>query len=295
MDLASQMMLFAEVAESGSFSAVARNHDQSPSAVSKRVAALEDHLGARLLTRAKHGVALTPAGRAFLERCRAVSDAVAEAEAEIRAMSDRPQGVLRVSSTVAFAKAQVIPLLPDFMALAPGLKISLELTDRPVDFAEIDVAIRFSEQLSDPSVIVRRLVPNERVICAAPSYLERAGTPREPADLARHNCLRLSTALRWNHWGLVDATGADVPIDGNFEASSADAIHRAALAGVGVARLSTYLVNRDFESGRLVRLLPDYAQQDASIVAVFPDRRNLSPNVRVFVDFLVERFARGPR
>ncbi len=296
MDIASQMLLFAEVGDQGSFSAVARAHAQSPSAISKRIAALEDHLGVRLLTRGQAGVTLTEEGRALHARCRDVARRIAEAEAEMSALSDRPHGVLRVASTVAFGKAQIIPALPEFMAATPGLAISMELTDRPIDFAAqaVDVAVRFSEQIDDPAIIVRRLAPNDRVLCAAPRYLARAGTPERPADLSRHNCLRLSTVARWNDWGLTDEAGAPVPIDGAFEASSADAVHLAALAGLGVARLSTYLIGRDLAEGRLVRVLPDYAQTDASIVAMYPDKRNLSPNVRAFIDFFAARFA-GPR
>jgi DNA-binding transcriptional LysR family regulator len=296
MDLVSQILLFAEVGEQGSFSAVARAHAQSPSAISKRIASLEDRLGVRLLTRGQSGVALTSEGRALYARARRIAEGVEEAEAEMRALSNRPHGVLRVASTPAFAKAQIIPGLPDFMEATPGLAVSMDLTDAEIDFAaqDIDVAVRFSEQVDDPDIITRRLASNNRVLCAAPSYLARAGTPQNPEDLARHNCLRLSTVARWNDWGLVGANGEPVPIDGGFEASTADAVHAAALAGLGVARLSTYLVGADIVAGRLVRVLPDYAQSDSSIVAMYPDRRNLSPNVRAFIDFYAARFAANP-
>jgi DNA-binding transcriptional LysR family regulator len=295
MDIAAQMLLFAEVGEHGSFSAVARDHAQSASAISKRIAALEDHLGVRLLTRGKTGVTLTSEGEALYARCRDLARRVAEAEAEMRDRSSRPYGTLRVVSTVAFGTAQLIPALPAFMSATPGLAVSLDLTDGPIDFAadHVDVAVRFSEQIDDETIIARRLAANERVLCASPAYLNRAGTPAHPTDFAAHNCLRLSTVARWNDWGLYDDTGAPVPVRGNFEAGSADAIYAAALAGLGIARLSTYLVARDLAEGRLVRLLPDYVQRDASIVALYPDRRNLSPNVRAFIDFFAARFAGG--
>jgi DNA-binding transcriptional LysR family regulator len=295
MDLASQMLLFAEVVDMGSFSAAAREHAQSASAISKRIAALEDRLGVRLLTRGKAGVALTSEGEALYARCRDLARRVAEAEAEMRDRSSRPYGTLRVVSTVAFGTAQLIPALPSFMRATPGLAVSLDLTDGPIDFAadHVDVAVRFSEQIEDDTIIVRRLAANERVLCASPSYLARAGTPKRAADFAAHNCLRLSTVSRWNDWGLYDDTGASVAVHGNFEAGSADAIYAAALAGLGVARLSTYLIADDLAAGRLVRLLPDYVQRDASIVALYPDRRNLSPNVRAFIDFFAARFAKG--
>jgi DNA-binding transcriptional LysR family regulator len=205
--------------------------------------------------------------------------------------------VLRVVSTVAFAKAQLLPLMPDFLADFPDIRLSLELTDRPVDLAaeSVDVAIRFSEQLDDPSVIARRLAGNRRVICAAPEYLARHGTPEAPADLSKHNCLRLSTVASWNDWHLEGPDGADpAPIAGNFEANSADAIYHAALAGVGIARLSTYLVGEDLRAGRLVRLLPDQPCGDSELFAIYSDKRNLSPKVRAFIDFLVGRFGPVP-
>ena len=297
MDFSSQMVLFAKVVESESFSAAARALGQSPSAVSRQIGHLEDRLGVRLLNRSKHGLSLTEEGRAFHARCADVAARIADAELFASQMTDHPRGVLRVISTVAFAKAQLLPLMPDFLAEYPDIRVSLELTDRSIDLAAeaVDVAIRFTEQLDDPSVIARRLAGNRRVICAAPSYLERFGTPETVADLAEHNCLRLSTVARWNDWQLIGGKEAGMgPLEGNFEANSADAIYHAALAGVGVARLSTYLVGDDLRAGRLVRLLPDQPSEGSELFAIYSEKRNLSPKVRVFVDFLVGHFGPVP-
>jgi DNA-binding transcriptional LysR family regulator len=291
------MVLFAKVVESESFSAAARSLGHSPSAVSRQIGHLEDRIGVRLLNRSKHGLSLTEEGEAFHARCAEVAARISDAEEFAAQMTGHPQGVLRVVSTVAFAKAQLLPLMPDFLADFPDIRLSLELTDRPVDLAAeaVDVAIRFTEQLDDPAVIARRLAGNRRVICAAPEYLARHGTPSTPADLAGHNCLRLSTVARWNDWHL-EGPGADAlaPIAGNFEANSADAIYHAALAGVGIARLSTYLVGEDLRAGRLVRLLPDQPCGDSELFAIYSDKRNLSPKVRAFIDFLVGRFGPVP-
>lgn len=297
MELSTQMMLFARVVESGSFSAAARAMHHSPSAVSKQIGQLEDRIGVRLLNRAHKGLSLTDEGRAFYERCAEVATNVSEAEAMVVALGDRPQGRLSVSATVAFAKAHLMPILPRFLEQYPDLRLALELTDRRVDLAaeSIDVAVRFSEQIDDPNVVARKIVHNRRVICAAPAYIERAGMPRTPQDLADHNCLRLSTVERWNDWNFRDPDGHGlIRLSGNFEANSADAIYHATLAGMGLARLSTFLIGEDLRSGRLVRILPDYVDDESDIVALYTDRRNLSPKVRAFIDFLVSRFAGKP-
>lgn len=236
MELSSQMMLFALVVEHGSFSAAARALDHAPSAVSRQIGLLEDRLGVRLLHRSRHGLALTEAGATFHDRCADIVRRVNDAEAEAMAMGAMPQGRLRITSTVAFGRTQLAPILPSFMAANPDLKISLELSDRTLDLVaeSIDVAIRFSEQIDDPSVVSRRLARNRRLICAAPSYIDRFGAPATIDDLALHNCLRLSTVATWNDWrfGPADAP-ITVQAGGNFEANSADAIRSATLAGHG--------------------------------------------------------------
>ena len=292
MELPSQMILFARVVETGSFSAAARELKQTPSAVSRQMRQLEDRIGVRLLTRTQHGITLTEEGRAFHGRCTLIAADVAETEALLSGMGGRPQGTLRVVATVAFGKAQLLPILARFLEENPQLRVALELTDRPVTrgLDNIDVAIRFTEQIDDPDVIVRKLATNRRVICAAPSYLERHGSPETSQDLAAHNCLRLSTVASWNDWHFAENGGDKLPLGGNFEANSADAIYHAALAGLGIARLSIYLVNDDLRTGRLVRLLPDYAQEDSNIVAIYRDRRNLAPKTRAFLDYLVDHF-----
>ncbi|MDQ0326381.1 DNA-binding transcriptional LysR family regulator [Rhodopseudomonas julia] len=297
MELPSQMILFATVVESESFSAAARSLGLTPSAVSRQIGFLEDRLKVRLLNRSKHGLSLTEEGRAFYERCADLAARVSEAENLATAISGQPVGVLRVAATVAFAKAQLLPIMPEFMARYPELKVSLEVTDRPIDLAAegIDVAIRFTEQVEDSFAVARKLARNRRVICAAPAYLKRAGTPTTRQDLAHHNCLRLSTVTRWNDWHLEGAEGTDpVPLTGNFEANSADAIYHATLSGLGIARLSTYLVGEDIKAGRLVRLLPDYADDGSDILALYSEKRNLSPRVRAFIDYLSAHFGSVP-
>jgi DNA-binding transcriptional LysR family regulator len=297
MDIATQMILFATVVENGGFSAAARELGLTPSAVSRQISQLEDRLGTRLLNRSTRRISLTEVGRAFFARSSEVAQNVQEAETLVLNMVDHPQGTLKVAATVAFAKAQLLPLLPAFLAENPDLKISLDATDRMIDLVEeqVDVAIRFSEQIDDSSVVSRKLATNRRVYVASRGYLAKHGMPMTPDDIGDHNCLRISTVEAWNNWTFDDGSGPlRMPIKGNFEANSADAIYYAVLAGVGIARLSTYLVNDALEQGRLVRVLPDYADETSDILAIYSNRRNLSPNVRAFIDYFADAFGPVP-
>lgn len=297
MELSSHMILFARVVEKGSFSAAAREISHSPSAVSKQIAALEDRLGVRLLTRTQQGISLTEEGRIFYDRCSEVAQTVAETQELLESMSESPRGKLRICATVAFGKAQILPILPDFLAQVPDLSIDLELTDRNSDIftEDIDVGIRFSEQIDSSQVIARKLAPNRRIFVAAPSYIARHGLPKTPADLAEHNCLRLSTVEKWNEWRFGDGSDASkVRVTGNFEANSADAVYHATLAGMGVSRISTYLVNDDIAAGRLIHVLPEHMQTSSAIYAIYPERRNMAPKIRSFLDFLTAHFGKVP-
>lgn len=297
MELSTQMLLFARVVEKGSFSAAARELSQSPSAVSKQIGALEDRLGLRLLTRTQSGIALTSEGEIFYEQCAKVATTVGETERIVEALGDAPRGLLRINATVAFGKAQIMPILPLFLASVPELEVDLELSDRPVDLfsGTVDIAIRFSEQLDNTSVIARKLAPNRRMIVAAPSYLARNGVPQTPDDLRNHNCLRLSTVKSWNEWSFGEGADAQmIEVGGNFSGNSADAVYHGALAGIGIARLSTYLVHNDLETGRLVQVLPSHSFGDSSIYAIYSERRNLAPKIRVFLEFLTKHFGRVP-
>jgi len=297
MDLATQMTIFVRVVEEGGFSAAARALDLSPSAVSKHIGRLEDRLGMRLLNRTTRQIKLTEQGQALYDRYARIVAEIEEAEAWAKASRGAVRGTIRAAATVAFAKYQVLPLVPEFLARYPDVRLHLEVTDRAIDLMgeSIDVAIRFSEQISDPSVVARRLAINRRVICAAPSYLAARGTPQTPDDLLHHNCLTLYTVSTFNEWEFEGPEGTCVlEVHGNYESNSADALYHAALAGLGIVRLSTYLVGPDLKAGRLVLLLPQYTHEKASILAVYPHQRHLSPTVRAFIDFLLEKFTPVP-
>jgi len=297
MDRSTQMEVFVRVAEEGGFSAAARSLKLTPSAVSKLIGRLEDRLGVRLFHRTTRSLSLTEEGRAFKDRCVEILNEIEQAEAAVSALHDHVTGTLRITATVAFTRVHVLPLLPEFMSMYPDLRVELELSDRPVDLIHdgFDVGLRLQEHMEDESLVARRLAVNRRVICASPEYIERRGTPMTPDDLLEHNCLVHSSLSAFNDWEFESESGVRVlRPKGNFEANSAYALYEAVLAGIGVARLATFVIQRDLKSGRLVPLLTEYEHEKSSILVVYPHRRHLSSKVRAFVDFLVDRFTPVP-
>ncbi|KIN61998.1 HTH-type transcriptional regulator, LysR family [Sulfitobacter noctilucicola] len=298
MDISAQMLIFATVVDQGSISAAARSVGQTPSAVSKQIGLLEDHVHYRLLHRTRTGVSPTQEGEEFYRKCKAMAEKFHEAQDHISNLDGTPRGKLMIASTVAFGKSQLIPALPKFMDANPQVEVSLDLTDRVVDLQAdgFDAAICFAEQRKNPDIVVRRLMASRRVLCAAPSYLERRGMPETFTDLAKHNCLRVSDDSGRNGWRSTDAGGGQVlEVQGSFEGNSTDVIFRAALAGLGIARLPFYMAGESFKSGELVHVLPEYAPPSTDIVVMFAERRNLAPKTRTLIDFLVKEFRDRPK
>lgn len=292
------MLIFATVVEQGSISAAARSMGQTPSAVSKQIGLLEDHVQYRLLNRTRTGVSPTQEGQEFYLKCKAMAEKFREAEALILNLDGTPRGQLRVASTVAFGESQLIPTLPKFMEQNPEVQISLDLTDREVDLQDegYDAVICFNELNTRPDIIVRRIMHSRRVLCAAPAYIERCGAPKDFAELGQHNCLRIAGNSKRNHWVQGDPiNGSGVEAQGTFEGSNTDVVFRAALAGIGIARLPCYMALQKFRSGELVHIMPDYSTASTDIVVMFADKRNLAPKTRAFVDFLVHQFRQSPQ
>ena len=298
MDRASEMMIFVRCVDEGGFSAAARALDMTPSAISKQIRRLEDRLGARLFHRTTRRINLTEVGRDFYERCSRIMGDIEAAEEAVTRLQDKVQGTLRVTATAAFARSEVVPRINRFLLRYPELSLEMQLSDRPVDLVEegFDVAILLQEQVNDPSLVSRRLASNRRIIVASPDYVERFGKPSTPEELLQHNCLTLYNVSRFNDWEFELADGARrvIHVSGNFRANTAAAIYEAALAGVGVARLSTWLVAPQIKDGRLLHLLPDCTHETSSYYVLFPHGRHLSRKVRAFVDFLIEEFTPVP-
>lgn len=297
MDISAQMLTFATVVERGSISAAARNIGQTPSAVSKQIGLLEDQVHYRLLNRTRTGVTPTQEGQEFYEKCKAMAEKYKEAEALILNLDGIPRGMLRIASSVAFGKSQLIPVLPVFLEENPDVQVSLELTDRIVDLQSegFDATICFAEQRKIPDIMVRRIMQSRRVLCASPAYLERCGTPQSFEELREHNCLRIAGNSERNSWDNPEPFNDQAfEAKGRFEGNSTDVVYRAALAGIGIARLPCYMADQKFQSGELVHVLPEYAPPSTDIAIMFADKRNLAPKTRAFIDFLVRQFRDVP-
>lgn len=297
MDMPGAMIVFAQVVDSRSFSAAAVRLGLSKSAVSKQIAKLEDRLGARLLNRTTRTLSPTDAGQDFYERCLRVVREVEEAERAITHLSAEPRGLLRLSAPASFGREYLAPLVPEMLARWPELRIEALFEDRFVDVVAegFDLVIRIT-RLQDSSLVARRIASCRRVVCAAPSYLERHGVPRTPAELLQHDCILYSYATDQNEWEFVGPDGRleTVRVDGRLRANNAEVTLAALLAGAGLALSPDFIVGPDIAAGRLVPLLTDYENPFGAIYAVWPHNRNLAPKVRAVVDFLVERFATEP-
>jgi DNA-binding transcriptional LysR family regulator len=291
------MITFARVAELESFSAAARELKLSKSAVSKQVSRLEDRLGLRLLNRTTRRLSLTEAGVTFYEGCRQVARAAEAAEQAVTHLAAAPRGSLRVNAPMSFGLGHVAPALPELLARYPEMSIDLALNDRVVDLVDegFDVAIRIG-RLLESSLIARRLAPSRRLLCAAPAYLEAHGAPERPEDLKDHDCLLYSYQSEGHEWRFRGPGGVKrVKVAGRLRANNGDVLLGAAIAGLGLTFMPTFLCGEAVRRGRLVTLLPDWRDGEADAVhAVFPTSRNLVPKVRVFVDFLAQRFGPAP-
>jgi DNA-binding transcriptional LysR family regulator len=289
------MAIFAEVVEAEGFSAAARRLGVSKSAVSKQVARLEDRLAVRLLNRTTRRLSLTEAGATFYDSCRAVLDAAETAEREVSELAAAPRGLLKLNAPMSFGFLHLAAAIPQFHAQFPQISVDVAMNDRFVDLVEegYDLAIRIGA-LGDSSLVARRIAPSRAVICASPDYLARRGRPATPGDLARHDCLLYANKDQPRVWSLLGPAGSQkVTVRGPLIANNGDALAAAALGGMGIASLPTFIVGRHLRAGRLEVLLRDFPLPEQGIHAVFPHSRNLSVKVRVFVDFLAARF--GPR
>jgi DNA-binding transcriptional LysR family regulator len=281
---------FVRVAEEGDFSAAARSLGLTPSGVSKTIARLEDGLGRRLLQRSSRAMRLTPEGENFLEAARRVLGAVEEAKAIGSAI---PVGTLRIRCVPTFARYQLAPIIPAFRRLYPRLRIAFVLSNERTASLDdqADVAIA-SGDLPNSSLIARRIASSRWVICASPGYLAERGSPASPADLGRHECLNFSMQTKWNSWSSVVGTPN---AEGGIVANQGDMLLALARAGAGIVRLAEFHISEDLRSGRLVQLFPDEQDQtEEPIYVLYQERRNLSPRIRAFVDFVERAFADTP-
>lgn len=286
------MSAFARVVADGSFTAAADRLGLTRSAVSKAVMELEQLLGVRLLDRTTRRVSPTEAGQAYFERCVAVLSAIEEGELEAARLHQEPRGVLRVNAPMSFGILHLSRVVAEFMAAYPELRVELMLDDRYVDPVEagFDVTVRIGN-LEDSSLVARRIAPARRVLVAAPAYLARHGTPEAPADLAKHRCLHYGHSTSQQGWQLRERGKAlHVPIRAWLCSNNGEVLRAAAIRGIGIAKLPTFIVAPDVEAGRLQLVMCDYPAVDLSIYALYARHKYLAAKTRAFIDFLVKHF-----
>jgi DNA-binding transcriptional LysR family regulator len=297
MQSLTDIAIFVKVVELSSFTAAADALEMSQPVVSKAVTRLEEKLGARLLNRTTRRLSLTEAGSELYRRSVRALEEIENAELEVARFQTEPRGTLRVSAPMSFSILHLGAKLPSFLERYPGVTVELSLDDRQVDLVEegFDVAIRIAH-LRDSSLVARKIVPCRQVLCASPGYLKKHGTPERPEDLLEHNCVLYSFLTNAREWRLVDEQGEVhvVPLKGSLQTNNGLVNRAAAVGGTGIVMLPSFYVGDQLRSGELVALLCKFRPADIAVYAVYPERRNLTPKVRAFVDFLAETFGPEP-
>lgn len=285
------LSILTEVAAGSSLSGAARTLRISPMAATRQLSALEQDVGVRLVHRTTRAIALTAEGQAFLPHAQALLDERSAAYASVRPVTEGAFGLLRLTASVAFSRKVMVPMIADFMSANPAVKVDLTMTDDLVDLVNegLDLAIRIAN-LTDSSLVARRLAGNPRLLLASPDYLERHGTPRTLADLEAHDCLPISRMARW----AFRASGQPMltKIGGRFSANSIEGLLQACVAGLGIANLSAWFVRDEIAAGRLkVIELADAVPEPLDVWAVYPSSRMVPVKVRLFIDALAARLA----
>ena len=290
-----EMLVFSKVVETGSFSAAGKLLNLTPSAVSKLVSRIEERLGVQLFQRSTRQIAATSEGQRFYDSCVRILGDIEEAEQGVAQGTVAPHGLLRVNVSLPFGAHQLIPLVPEFNRLYPGITLDLSLTDAVVDLQRerVDVAIRMGP-LADASFRARVLGQSRRAVVASPSYVARFGRPVTPAQLAGHRCFNFNFRRSRDEWPFLSG-GQTVylQVGGGMLTNNGETMRQLTLDGLGISRLAAFHIGHDLEAGRLIELLPDHNPGDTEeINAIFSNQRYMPQRVRVFIDFLVEKL--GP-
>jgi DNA-binding transcriptional LysR family regulator len=290
MDRLEAMTILLDAVEAGSLSAAGRRLHIPLATVSRRISELEEHLRIRLLIRGGRKLVLTDAGRDYVASCRRILEDIAEAERIAGGEYRTPQGELVISAPVSLSRTRILPILVDFLAAYPDIRVRLSQTDRAVNLLEehVDLAVRLGA-LPDSSLIATRVGYVRRVLCASPKYLEAHGTPQVPEDLRNHDCISFE-ALRADDWTFRKA-GVDyiVPVPSRLVVTTADVATAAAVAGVGIARVLSPHVDQYVESGQLHFVLQDYEPALLPLSLVYPSQRQVPLKLRAFLDFALPR------
>lgn len=295
MDTLKAMQVFVAVVDAGSQTAAANTLGLSRPVVSRFIAELESWTGARLLHRTTRKLSVTPAGLETLQRCRAVLALTTDMQSAVAVPETTPQGLLRITVSTSFGQMQFAEAVAEFVKRYPAVSVDLVLLDRAVNLVEerIDLAVRISHEL-DPNLIARRLTVCRSMVCASPDYLRAHPPIRRMEDLGLHNCLTHSYYGKtlWNY--VLDGQPSSVAVGGNLSANESTSLLQAAVAGVGVVLLPTFMAAPLVHTGQLVALLPAVQQRELGIYAVYTSRKNMSAALRAMLDFLAERFPPEP-
>ncbi len=290
MDKLTSMNVFVRVAKAGSFAGGARELGISRAMATKHIMQLEGSLGTRLFNRTTRSLSLTDVGASYLERCQQVLLDVEEMESAVTHLQTEPRGVLKISAPPVIGASHITRAISQFLKIHSDLTVDLILQSSPGDLIDegIDVAI-YLGVLDDTSMVARKLASSSMVVCASPDYLARHGVPKTPEDLLEHSCLVNWASSPRNKWQFKNESGHTIiTVSGRMQANVADAIRVAAIDGLGLVMLASYVVGRDIEKGKLKAVLENYTLPPLDIHAVYPHRKYLSAKVRRFLDFLQE-------
>jgi DNA-binding transcriptional LysR family regulator len=299
MDTFAALKAFVAVVESGGFAPAGRQMGVATSSVTRQVDALERSLGTQLLNRSTRSVTLTGMGESYFEHAVRILGDLENANLEVSEAAGPPRGLLRVSLPVTFARLHIAPAIPAFARLYPEIRLDLTLSDDVVDLVRerLDLAIRLGS-VETSSVVARKIAPHRRLVCASPKYCDQWGVPRSPADLASHNCLTFSYTRGHSLWRFSGRSQESVRVSGSLRTNNSEVLREAAVGGMGLVLLPSWLVGADIEAERLRVVLPEWevglGGDGGAIYAVYQPNRRVSKTVRAFVDFLVERFGSPP-
>ncbi len=296
MDKITGMTVFTRIAKSGSFTSAAEELGMSRAMVTKHIMHLESSLGVRLLNRTTRHLSLTEVGRAYLERCLIILAEIEETEAAVTQLQSEPKGTLRISAPPYFGSKHLIPAIVDYNRQFPDVHFDVVLHSGIIDLIEesIDLAIRL-DNLNDSSLVSRNLAVSQLILCASPDYLKSHGMPRHPDDLERHNCLINTGLPPRDIWKFSDGKiQKSFRVNGSMRSNIAGAVRSAAINGMGLAVLPSYMIGEELKTGRLVQVLKAYPVASVNIHAVYPHRKYLSTKVRTFLDFLWRRMQPKP-
>lgn len=295
MEMLKEMAIFAQVVDSGGFSAAARHLDLTTSAVSRHVSRLEKHMGGRLLQRTTRSIALTELGHQVHEACVRMLSTAREIHALAGSYSNRPNGVIRITAPVVFGQVWLAPKLPGFLRQYPEVNIELTLVDRNVDLINegIDLAIRIARELP-PGLAARPLCPMRYILVASPDYLQQHGTPKNPDELTRHQCIYLGYAKFREKWTLQHKEHGrieKVNVSSRIRINNSSAILATVLADAGIGLVPEFTAAEAIKTGSALQILPDWELSDpysGAVYAVYQPGKHLALKIRAFIDYMVD-------